>query len=80
MFASSQVGAIVRFVDIVPILMVISKAFSNEILALVSHKWLNWETYFASIKDSLVSYNGHLRFVVTEGFHAEQKFKEDDSN
>jgi hypothetical protein len=60
--------------------MVIGKAFSNEVLALISHKWLNWETYFASIEDSLVSYDSHLGFVVTEGFHAEQKLKEDYAN
>jgi hypothetical protein len=60
--------------------MVIGKAFSNEVLALVSHQWFHRETYFASIQDCLVSYNCHLRLVVPEGFHAEQKFKEDDTN
>ena len=60
--------------------MVIGKAFSDEVFALVSHGRLQWETYFFRIKDSLVSYDCHLGFVVPKGFHAEQKFKENYAN
>jgi len=80
LLTASQIGTVISFVNIVSVLMVIGKAFSNEVFALVSHGWLHWETYFFSIKDSLVSYDCHLGFVVPKGFHAEQKFKENYTN
>ena len=77
---SSQVRAVVSLIDVISILVVICKAAPDEVFATVGNHGFRWELHLSSIENGLISHYSHLRLVVAEGFHAEQKLIEDYAN
>lgn len=60
--------------------MVICQALSNEFFAGVRDRGLWWELHLSCIEDCLVTHYCHLRLVVAERFHTEEKLVEDDAH
>jgi len=77
---AAKVRAVISLINIESILMVICQALSNEFFAGVRDRGLWWELHLSCIEDCLVTHYCHLRLVVAERFHTEEKLVEDDAH
>jgi len=58
----------------------VCKTFFDKVSALVTDLRFLRKHYFPSVKNSLISHNSHLRFVVSKRFLTEQQLKENYAN
>ena len=77
---STQVWTVVCLVNIVSILVMISQASTDELFASVRDGWFLWELHLSCIEDGLVSYDCHLRLIVSEWLHSEKQLVKDDAH
>lgn len=75
-----KVWAVVSLINVIPVLVVVCQALTNELFAAVANLGLLWEDNFSCIQDSLISNYSHLRFVLPERFNSEKQLVEDDTD
>lgn len=77
---STKIAAVVSFINIISVLVMISQAFSNKVLASIRNLWSRWKCNFPCIQNCLIFQNWLLRLIMAKRFFTKQKFKENYTN
>lgn len=69
---AAQIRRVVRFVDVIAVLMVVGQTLADEVLALVTDGRLLRKHNLTSVEDCLVAHNRHLALVLAKRLHTEE--------
>ena len=76
---AAQVGAVVRLINVISVLVVVGQTPSYEVLAGIWNTWFAWELYLSRVQNGLITDNSHLWLIVAEGLHPEEQLIKYDS-